>query len=46
MSGGDAGDAYGGACCRFHNGLVLLMWVLQVMRRAVTGLVMLMVTVS
>ena len=44
MGGGDAGDAYGGGCCRRRNGLVLLTWVLQVMRRAATGLVTLMVS--
>ena len=43
MGGGDAGDAHKGGCCRRRNGLVLLMWVLQAMRRAVTGLVLLMV---
>ena len=45
MGGEDAGDAYGGECCRRRNGLVSLMWVRQAMRRAVTGLVMPMVTV-
>ena len=44
MGGGDAGDAYRGACCRRRNGLVLLAWVLQVMRRAATGSVTLMVS--
>ena len=46
MGGGDAGDAYGEECCRRRNELVLLMWVLQAMRWAVTGLVMPMVMVS
>ena len=36
----------GGGCCRRRNGLALLMWVLQAMRRAVTGFLMPMVTVS
>ena len=44
MAGGDARDAYRGGCCRRRNGLVLLTWVLQVMRRAATGLVTLMVS--
>ena len=39
MRGGDAGDAYGGGCCRRQNGLVLLTWVFHVLRRAATGLV-------
>ena len=46
MGGGDAGDAYGGGCCRRRNGLVWPMWVLQTMRWALTVLVMPMVTVS
>ena len=33
-----------GGCCRRRDGLVLLTWVLQVMRRAATGLVTLMVS--
>ena len=33
-----------GGCCRRRNGLVLLTWVLQVMRRAATGLMTLMVS--
>ena len=33
-----------GGCCRRRNGLVLLTWVLQVMRRAATGFVTLMVS--
>ena len=44
VGGGDVGDAYRGGCCRCRNGWVLLARVLQVMRRAATGLVMLMVS--
>ena len=44
VGGRDVGEAYGGGCCRRRNGLVLLARVLQVMRRAATGLVTLMVS--